>query len=172
MKVTTKRGDSGMTDLFGGRRVSKADPKIELIGRCDEIQSLLGIVKNMGTKETEKQHLTSLQTTLYQIMGTFAGAANIEQREVDGWVQALEQEQARLLETTPISAQFVIPGSTLLEAWYQFARTRVRSFERCLVAVSKKNPQLAKYIPFFNRLSDYLFIQGQTHGLSPVNPKV
>ncbi|MFA6005532.1 MAG: ATP:cob(I)alamin adenosyltransferase [Patescibacteria group bacterium] len=172
MKVTTKRGDGGTTDLFGGKRVPKSDPKIELIGLCDELQAILGIIKNLGPGTEEKQHITYLQTLLYRTMGEFAGAQTIPSNEIDMWVAELEEKQTAFLKVTPIVPKFVIPGTTLLEAWYQFTRTRVRSFERYLVATAMQNPSLSKYIPFFNRLSDYLFILGQAYGLSQEDAKV
>ena len=40
MKVYTRRGDDGSTGLFGGSRVSKADPRVECYGTVDELNSL------------------------------------------------------------------------------------------------------------------------------------
>lgn len=172
MKVTTKRGDQGMTDLFGGIRVSKSDQRIELIGTCDELQSLLGIVKSLVTDVAEKQHLTSLQKMLYTLMGSFAGASETSEQTIATWVKELENQESKLLETTAIAPKFVIPGSTLTEAWYQFVRTHVRLLERRLVSIAHEHSELSRYIPFFNRLSDYFFILGQAHGLSQEDPKV
>ena len=172
MKVTTKRGDQGMTDLFGGIRIAKSDQRVMLLGVCDGLQSLLGIVKNLISDPVEQQYLTSLQQILYTIMGSFAGASKISQQTIALWVSELEKKEEQLLFKTPIQSKFVLPGSTLIEAWLQFIRTHVRSCERQLVANTKKHPDLARYIPFFNRLSDYFFILGQAHGLSQKDTKV
>ena len=36
MSITTKTGDKGTTSLFGGKRVDKDDPQIQVIGVVDE----------------------------------------------------------------------------------------------------------------------------------------
>ncbi|MDR7581724.1 MAG: ATP:cob(I)alamin adenosyltransferase, partial [Armatimonadota bacterium] len=43
MKIYTRTGDSGQTGLFGGERVSKADPRVEAYGTVDELNTLLGL---------------------------------------------------------------------------------------------------------------------------------
>ena len=39
MKVYTKRGDSGKTDLIGGERVAKNSPNVEAYGTVDELMA-------------------------------------------------------------------------------------------------------------------------------------
>lgn len=41
MKIYTARGDQGATDLLG-ERVTKDDPRIELLGDLDETTSTIG----------------------------------------------------------------------------------------------------------------------------------
>ena len=36
MRIYTKTGDTGETDLFDGQRVAKSDARIELLGAIDE----------------------------------------------------------------------------------------------------------------------------------------
>ena len=45
MKIYTKTGDSGDTGLFGGRRVSKADPRVAAYGDVDELNAWLGLTR-------------------------------------------------------------------------------------------------------------------------------
>ena len=42
MKLYTKRGDRGETDLFGAGRISKSSPRIEAVGAVDELNAFLG----------------------------------------------------------------------------------------------------------------------------------
>ena len=44
MKVYTRRGDRGETDLFGGERVPKHHPRVEAYGEVDELNAVLGTV--------------------------------------------------------------------------------------------------------------------------------
>ena len=45
MKIYTKTGDSGETGLFGGTRVSKADPRVAAYGDVDELNACLGFAR-------------------------------------------------------------------------------------------------------------------------------
>ena len=42
MKIYTKRGDQGETDLLGGGRVSKDCARVEAYGAVDELNACLG----------------------------------------------------------------------------------------------------------------------------------
>jgi len=43
MKIYTKRGDSGETDLLGGPRVAKDHARVEAYGAVDELNAALGM---------------------------------------------------------------------------------------------------------------------------------
>ena len=45
MKIYTKTGDNGETGLFGGTRVSKADPRVAAYGDVDELNACLGFAR-------------------------------------------------------------------------------------------------------------------------------
>ena len=42
MKIYTKTGDKGTTALYGGKRVSKDDIRVEAYGSVDELNAFLG----------------------------------------------------------------------------------------------------------------------------------
>src|SRR3989338_3714033 len=48
MKIYTKRGDTGETDLFGGARVSKAHPRVLAYGLVDAANSAIGYAAVLG----------------------------------------------------------------------------------------------------------------------------
>ena len=48
MKIYTGRGDEGMTDLRDMSRVSKTSPRIEAYGTVDELNALIGTVRQIG----------------------------------------------------------------------------------------------------------------------------
>ena len=43
-KVHTGGGDGGETSLVDGSRVSKSNARIEILGTCDEVNALLGMI--------------------------------------------------------------------------------------------------------------------------------
>lgn len=161
MKVTTKRGDKGTTELFGGKKVSKNHQLIELLGLCDEIQALLGVLKIELNNKSVQNFITVLQKQIYLIMAEISGAKEVAEKKVKLWADNIEAQEQKLLETTQIDNKFIIPGETREEAWCQFVRTRIRALERLFCANVKNNKNFAKFIPYFNRLSDYFFILGR-----------
>jgi len=47
MKIYTKTGDKGTTSLIGGTKVSKAHLRIEAYGTIDELNSYIGLCKDL-----------------------------------------------------------------------------------------------------------------------------
>ena len=45
MKIYTRTGDTGLTGLFGGRRVWKDAPAVEAYGSVDELNAGLGVAR-------------------------------------------------------------------------------------------------------------------------------
>ncbi|MGD2216841.1 MAG: ATP:cob(I)alamin adenosyltransferase, partial [Gemmatimonadales bacterium] len=54
MKIYTRKGDGGETSLFGGRRVSKDELRVEAYGTVDELNSALGLAVAELQKETKE----------------------------------------------------------------------------------------------------------------------
>jgi hypothetical protein len=51
VKVYTRRGDSGETDLFGGQRVAKDDARVEAYGEVDELNASIGVALAAGVQD-------------------------------------------------------------------------------------------------------------------------
>ena len=47
MKIYTKKGDKGTTQLIGGKRVPKNNSRIEAYGTIDELNSYIGLVLSL-----------------------------------------------------------------------------------------------------------------------------
>ena len=61
MKIYTRGGDKGKTNIHGGQRVDKDDIRIEANGTLDELNSVLGLIKyKQHRKYRPKQSPSSL----------------------------------------------------------------------------------------------------------------
>ena len=68
MPIYTRTGDSGMTGLYGGKRISKADCQVETYGSIDELTSYIGLVAVKLENKQETDFLKEIQKDLYKIM--------------------------------------------------------------------------------------------------------
>lgn len=161
MKIYTARGDAGGTDLLG-ERVTKNDPRIDLLGELDESSSSIGFARSLATWQNAGELLLAAQRDLYQIM---AELAFIESTRPDDLllkadrVDWLEESIAAVQEHVQLPREFVVPGETTPGAAMDVARTVVRRAERKAVALAAEgvvtNDQIIRYL---NRLSSLLFI--------------
>ena len=67
MKIYTKTGDIGETSLFGGRRVSKSDLRIETYGTTDELNSWIGLLRDVNTNEKDRELLKEIQDRIFTL---------------------------------------------------------------------------------------------------------
>ena len=159
MKIYTKTGDTGMTSLANGQRVSKCCERLEAYGTIDELNSHLGVLMTYCTEEKDKSFLTEVQRILFVIGGSLAGAKpgsplsteNME-AEIDRLTAIVEeaQEDKRF--------HFILPGGSRAAAYAHVCRTVCRRAERAMLRVSPDPSQGGEELVYVNRLSDYLFI--------------
>ncbi len=162
MKIYTKTGDTGTTSLFGGKRVSKADLRIDTYGTVDELNSYLGLLRDQEVNQKRKNVLVEIQDRLFtigSILATEPGNTKVKiptLTEQD--VQFLEKEIDTMDADLPPMRFFVLPGGHPSVSFGHVARTVCRRAERLTIAldqVEKVEPLVIKYL---NRLSDYLFM--------------
>ena len=67
MKIYTKKGDSGTTQLIGGTRVAKSHHRIEAYGTVDELNSYIGLVRDQSIDTTNIKMLIEIQDRLFTI---------------------------------------------------------------------------------------------------------
>src|SRR5215217_2852742 len=96
MKIYTKTGDQGTTALFGGKRVSKADLRINTYGTVDELNSYMGLLRDQEVNQKRKAILIEIQDRLFtvgSILATEPGNSKVKipsLSETD--IQFLEKE--------------------------------------------------------------------------------
>ena len=73
MKIYTKTGDSGKTSLIGGTRVSKHHLRIDAYGTVDELNSTIGLLKDLAEEKDQcKEILAEIQDRLFTIGSSLA----------------------------------------------------------------------------------------------------
>ncbi len=161
-KITTRRGDDGLTDLIGGERVRKDSKRIHAIGALDELSSALGMARASRPQPETDGRLLAIQNDLLCI-GAMLSRTSRRARVSPGPAldslapEALEQESAALQRRLGPLENFLLPGGTPAAAALQFARAVCRRAEREVVALSRSasiDPLARIYL---NRLSDLLF---------------
>lgn len=164
VRIYTRTGDSGETSLWGGRRVSKASPRVEAYGAVDECNSALGLALSHLQHEELRALLLAVQRDLFRLGAELATEPGGKQGETisesDGraMVERLEQEIDRLEEELKPLRHFILPGGGTTGAHLHMARVICRRAERQAVALGAQeslNPVVIKYL---NRLSDFLFV--------------
>ena len=118
MKVYTKTGDSGTTSLFGGKRVSKSDLRIETYGTVDELNAHIGLLRDQSVNTGRKEVLIEIQDRLFtigSILATEPGNTKVKipaLAETD--VQFLEKEIDSMEAVLPPMKSFVLPGGPFI----------------------------------------------------------
>lgn len=176
MKIYTKTGDKGTTSLIGGTKVPKSHLRIEAYGTVDELNSYIGLCKDLLTDAQSKSILLEAQDRLFTIGSSLACDPVKEPKmripdlkETD--VELLEKEMDRMNETVPEMKSFILPGGHLTLSHLHIARCICRRAERCCVrlelaadTVEKGGEAEAIIIKYLNRLSDYLFVLSRYTG--------
>ena len=67
MKVYTKKGDKGTTGLIGGTRLPKHHIRIESYGTVDELNSYIGLLRDLISEESKSAVLIEIQDRLFTI---------------------------------------------------------------------------------------------------------
>lgn len=184
-RVYTGTGDEGETSLVDGSRRSKADPRIEAVGTCDELNALFGMlhmeVKRLpqhddgGQRSTVQriqtvvgQAVPRIQSELFDLGAELACPPStlpeymvlLSEKQSD----ALLSEMDAWLEQLEPLTSFILPSGKGPEATIHLARTVARRLERCVLRLAEQEggdsirPLVMVYL---NRLSDWLFVFGR-----------
>lgn len=167
MKVYTKTGDLGETSLFGGSRVSKGDLRIHAYGTVDELNSYIGLLRDVSLDDGVINELLVIQDRLFTlgaILATEKDSSKIK-------LPLILNEDIRFLEVAidvmdanldTITA-FVLPGGHTTVSYCHIARCVCRRAERMVVQLSEHSTIDSLIVKYLNRLSDYLFVLSRYH---------
>lgn len=165
MKVYTKMGDAGSSQLPTGLRLSKGDIRFEALGTLDELNSLLGWCRSeAGCPEPLRQDLVWAQDRIMTVCSQLAVLAGGQDSKPPVEVAAqdvtrLEAAIDKVYEQMPMPKSFVVPGGCEVSCRLHLARTCCRRAERYTIRCLEDAAQLAPELrTFLNRLSDALFV--------------
>jgi cob(I)alamin adenosyltransferase len=162
MKIYTKTGDEGTTSLFGGKRVSKSDLRIDTYGTVDELNSYVGLLRDQEVNKKRKEILVEIQDRLFtigSILATEPGNVKVKipsLQEAD--ITFLEKQIDGMDSQLPPMKSFVLPGGHESVSFGHVARTVCRRAERLVIALDQLEKVDSLVIKYLNRLSDYLFV--------------
>lgn len=162
-KIYTKTGDKGQTSLIGGTRVPKYHPRIEAYGTVDELNSYIGLVRDLNISTEIKSLLLEVQDRLFTIESQLAldpeKTLNRPLPEIyEKDVLRLETAIDNMNEELPALSSFILPGGHVIVSHCHIARCICRRAERIAIRLSELHPVDFLNIKYLNRLSDYLFV--------------
>lgn len=164
MKLYTRRGDRGETDLVGAGRVPKDHPRVDAYGAVDELNAALGAAAAQSGHADVRALVETIQRELFAL-GAYLATPEERHRAPAG-IRAPDEEAVAALEASidafegelePLQ-RFVLPGGTPAAALFHVARTVCRRAERRVVALDRTENLEPTAVRYLNRLSDLLFV--------------
>lgn len=146
MKITTKTGDSGKTDIIG-ERVDKCCDIIEYLGTLDEVCSVINLLRCSVDNEMIKSELL---TVVEDVVCISSFVAKKEPLDIKDRLTLLEEKMSKYEEKLCDVKLFTYPENKDA-AIADYARCVIRRCERC-------GAKCKCDITYLNRLSDYMYV--------------
>lgn len=177
MKLYTRKGDSGQTTIWGGRRLSKDHVRMEAIGAVDEASTAIGVAAAHVLPAELADPLLQAQRCLFiagsELMApdrTGSGSALPRLDKAD--VTALEGTIDSLELDLPELRNFILPGGSPAAAALHGARATCRRAERRVTSLSRVEHVVPTVPAYLNRLADMLFVAARYANKSSGTPDV
>lgn len=156
--------------MIGGTKVPKSHLRIEAYGTIDELNSHIGLSRDLLTDEKNRELLLEIQDRLFTI-GSSLACDPIKEPKMripdlkDTDVALLESEIDRMNELLAPMKNFILPGGHATVSSLHIARCVCRRAERCCVRLELESLEVEPVIlQYLNRLSDYLFVLARYAG--------
>lgn len=169
MKIYTRTGDKGQTSLLNGKRVPKDSLRIETYGTIDELNSHIGMLRDLLQGENQELLIT-VQLHLFDLGSTLAAGdeATVQRFKVpavqDADVDALEAAMDAFDKDVPPMRNFILPGGHPAISQAHICRTVCRRAERLAIRLAGEEAVPETTIRYLNRLSDLLFMLARWTG--------
>ena len=151
-----------------GRRLSKADPRVDAYGCVDELNAALGLARSVAADNFLSEQILAAQRDLIIVMGELATAPSDHERYIKDGFRLTTTEMVDRITSAIFDLEkdkslypkdWVVPGGTAVSAALDFARTICRRAERQIAAFDAQekdlNPEIVRYL---HRLSDLCWV--------------
>ncbi|WP_018692686.1 cob(I)yrinic acid a,c-diamide adenosyltransferase [Algicola sagamiensis] len=159
MKIYTKTGDQGMTQIYADKttRVRKDSVELALYGTLDQLNALVGLLCCELTGDEQISKLTpalqQIQQNLFQLGYGISAQKVLDDSQTEQLEQAIDHFYAEL----PPQTSFILPSGTKAACTAHLCRTTTRQAERMMVGIQDHYDIPTNHLRFLNRLSDYFF---------------
>jgi cob(I)alamin adenosyltransferase len=161
-KIYTKTGDKGETSLLGGTRLPKHHIRIEAYGTVDELNSHIGLLRDVIEDKKTGGLLIHIQDRLFTIGSNLAADPLKNKMKLPEVIEAdiveLEKAIDTITEQVPEMKSFVLPGGHVHVSYCHIARCVCRRAERSVLRLAENEKVDGIHVKYLNRLSDYLFM--------------
>ena len=162
MKVYTKKGDKGKTQLLGGSMVNKNHIKLECYGTIDELNAFIGNIYDQEISTFHKEILLKIQNQLFNLGSIISFDGKKDKIKLPNVttenIELMEKAIDKMEKSLPMLKNFILPSGHPTASICHIARTVCRRAERNLVALGQEETIDNLHIQYLNRLSDYLFV--------------
>ncbi len=181
MKIYTKIGDNGTTQLLGGKKVSKSHTRLCAYGSIDELNAHVGLCisllmdpqENLIARQVIEQ-LTHIQSLLFNIGSHLACDDEGLSKKLPpiglNDIELIERQIDDLQAQLPPLKNFILPGGHKASSQLHITRCVCRRAERGIVSLNTETPVNPEILIYVNRLSDLMFCQSRavnmSHGIS------
>ncbi len=167
MKIYTKAGDKGSTKLIGGKDVKKHNIQVDAYGSVDELNSYIGLIRDLTNDSKTKNSLIEIQRNLFNI-GAILAFQDKETADkilktkklkiLDKDITRIENDIDSISKKLPKIDKFIIPGGHKNVSYCHITRSVCRRAERNASKLKSIYNFQDEILIYLNRLSDYMFV--------------
>lgn len=162
MRIYTRAGDKGNTQLLSGERVGKDHLRVKTYGALDELQSHLGLARALSESSAVAKEIAAVQGRLFTLSAELASSelstASVRNRIDQNDIQRTEKVIDDYTGRYGLPRGFVIPGRSADSAALHVARAVCRRCERLAVTLAGQTEIRHVVLSYLNRLADLFFI--------------
>lgn len=158
--IYTKTGDEGMTGLFGGKRVTKFNSRIDVCGTIDEVISVIAFARSVVSCEFTCSVLKKVEKELFLVASETACPEPdkfLQSKINPSEIEWMERKIDEIMSVVTFKRDFIIPGPYASSAILHVARTTVRRAERRMVRLKFREEIRSDILKYLNRLSDLMY---------------